>query len=154
MIHDAGALGVGHELRTEADQSARGNPELKPHAPAAVVHHLRHRATALTDLRDDDALVILRNVDHELFDRLDHAAIDRFGDDVRARHLQLEAFAAHHLDEDRQLELAAPDDLDLLRGIGRLEANRHVAEKLAIQPIAAAVATSRTALRGRPSATC
>ncbi len=50
---------------------ARRNPELQPHAPAAVVHHLGHHALALAHLRDDDALVILRDVDHQLLDRLD-----------------------------------------------------------------------------------
>ena len=71
VVHDAGALGVGHELRPEPDEPARRNPELEPHAAAAVVHHLRHHALALADLRDDDALVILRHVDDELLDRLD-----------------------------------------------------------------------------------
>ena len=47
VVHDAGALGVGQELRAEADQPARRNPEFQAHAAAAVVHHLRHRAFAV-----------------------------------------------------------------------------------------------------------
>ena len=141
VVHDAGALGVGHELRAEADQPARRNPELEPHAAAAVVHHLRHHALALADLRDDDALMILRHVDDQLFDRLDHLAVDRLGDDVGTRDLQLEAFAAHHLDQNRQLQLAAADDLHLLGRVGRLEADRDVAEQLACRADPSAGAT-------------
>ena len=62
-------------------------------------------------------------------------AVDLLGDDVGPRHLQLEAFAAHHLDQDRQLQLAAADDLHLLRRVGRLDADRHVAEQLLVEPI-------------------
>ena len=68
-------------------------------------------------------------------------AVDLLGDDVGPRHLQLEAFAAHHLDQDRQLQLAAADDLHLLGRVGRLDADRHVAEQLPVEAIAAAAAT-------------
>ena len=40
MIHDAGALGVGQELRPEADQAAGGDPELEADATGALVKHL------------------------------------------------------------------------------------------------------------------
>ena len=58
------------------------------------------------------------------------------GDDLRARHLQLVAFAPHHLDQDRELQLAAAEDLDLLGRVGVLDLQRHVAEQLALQPLA------------------
>src|SRR5438874_2466892 len=60
VIHDPGALRVGHELRTESDQASRRDPKLQPHTSAAVVHQLRHHAFSLAYLRDDDALMILR----------------------------------------------------------------------------------------------
>ncbi len=50
---------------------AGGNAELHPHAAAAVVHHLRHRALAAAHLRDDHPLKVFGNVDHQIFDRLD-----------------------------------------------------------------------------------
>ena len=75
VVHDAGAPRVGQKLRAEADEPARGNPELHAHAAAAVVHHLRHRALAAADLRDDHALKILRHVDDEVLDRLDPLAV-------------------------------------------------------------------------------
>ena len=147
VVHDAGALGVGHELRAEADQAARRNPELEPHAAATargapratrggIGDHFRHDALALADLRDHHALVILGHVDHQLLDRLDGLPAEGLRDDVGARHLQLEALAPHHLDQDRQLQLAAADDLHLLRRIGRLEPDRDVAEQLAIEAVA------------------
>ncbi len=85
--------------------------------------------------------MIFGHVDDELFDRLDDLPFDLLRDDVGARHLQLEAFAPHHLDENRELQLAAADDLDLLGRVGRLEPDRDVAEQLAVEAILAAAAT-------------
>ena len=45
--------------------------------------------------------------------------------------VQLEALAAHLLDEDRQLELAAAADLERLARLGRADLDRDVAEDLA-----------------------
>ena len=87
------------------------------------------------DLGDDDALKLLGDVDDELLDRLHHLAVDLFRHDVRPGHLQLESFAPHHLDEDRELQLASPEHLHLLGesvGSTRIE---HVAEQLTVEPI-------------------
>jgi hypothetical protein len=128
-------FGVGHELRPESDQAARGNPELEADASAAVVDHLGHRAFAFAHLRDHDALVILGDVDDKLLDRLNGLPVHFFRHDVGPRHLELEAFAAHHLDQNRQLQLTTADHLHLLWRVGRLDANGHVADQLAVQPI-------------------
>ena len=90
---------------------------------------------------DDDALVILGDVDDQILDRLHAHAVDLLDDDLGPRHLQLEAFAAHHLDQDRQLQLAAAEHLELLRRVGRLDAQRHVAEQLLVEALAAGGAT-------------
>ena len=66
----------------------------------------------------------------------DADAVDLLRHDVGPRHLQLEAFAPHHLDQDRQLQLAAADDLHLLGRVGVLDAQRDVAEQLLLEPIA------------------
>ena len=58
--------------------------------------------------------MILGDVDHELLHRFDDLAVQLLGDDVRPRDLQLEPLAAHHLDQDRQLQLAASDHFHLL----------------------------------------
>ena len=71
----------------------------------------------------------------QILDRLHQLAVDLLGDDLGARHLQLEPFAAHHLDQDRELQLAAAEHLQLLRRVGRLDPDRDVAEQLAVEAI-------------------
>src|SRR5215203_1330771 len=93
-------------------------------------------ATSAPVLRDDHALVVFGDVDHELFDWLRSDTIDVLGDDLGPRHLQLERFAAHHLNQDRQLQLAAAHDLQLFGRVGILHPQRHVAKQLALEPIA------------------
>src|SRR5215472_13241487 len=108
-----------------------------------MVHHLRHRPAPGADLRDHDALELLRNVNHEVLDWFHQLAgglrpagppytlargdpggprsapvalslsLVRFvsshvlGHDFRTGDLELVTFAAHHLDQDRELQLAA-----------------------------------------------
>ena len=62
-------------------------------------------------------------------------AVDLLRDDLGPRDLQLVALAPHHLDQDRQLQLAAADDLHLLGRLGRLDADRDVAEQLLVEPV-------------------
>jgi hypothetical protein len=93
----------------------------EPHAAAAVIHHLGHRAAPRADLGDDDALEFFGDVNHEIFDRLHQLAVDLFRDDHRPRHLQLESLAAHHLDEDGELQLAAAEHFHLLGRVGRFD---------------------------------
>ena len=130
-----------------------GNAELQAHAAAAVVDHLGHRAAARAEPGDHHALEVLGDVDHELLDRLHALAVDLLGDDLGPRHLQLVALAAHHLDQDRELQLAAAEHLELLRRVGRLDAQRDVAEQLLVEALARwrDVTYCR---RGRPSARC
>ncbi len=135
MVHDAGAPGVRQELRPEPDEPARGDAELEPHAPAAVVHHFRHHPAACACLRDHHTLKLLGHVDHQVLDGLAAHAVDLLGHDVGPRHLQLVAFTPHHLDENRELKLAPADHLQLLGRVGVLHAQRDVAEQLACQPV-------------------
>ena len=58
--------------------------------------------------------MLFGHVDHEILDRLDDLAVLLLRDDVGAGDLQLVAFAPHHLYQNRQLQLAAADDLHLL----------------------------------------
>src|SRR6185436_5739354 len=136
VIHDAGPFRVGEELRAEPDQPARGDAELEPDAAAAVVHHLGRHTAPRARLRDDHALKFLGHVDDQVLHRLHLHAVDLPGDNLRARDLHLVPFAAHHLDQDRQLQLAAADDLQLLGRVRVLDAQRHVAEQLLRQALA------------------
>ena len=60
-------------------------------------------------------------------------AVDRRAGGPPAGCRQLEALAAHLLDEDRELELAAAADLEGVAGLGRMDLDRDVAEDLAIE---------------------
>ena len=53
--------------------------------------------------------------------------------DVRLPDGQLEALAAHHLDQHRQLQLAAALHLIGVRPLGVAHAQRHVADELLVQ---------------------
>ncbi len=58
----------------------------------------------------------------------------RVEEHLGARHLQLEALAAHLFDEDGQLELAAPADLEAFGRLVRHHLDRDVAEDLPFEP--------------------
>ncbi len=117
-VHDRRALGVGKQLALVADQPARRRVEDDALAVAAGGAHLDHLGLALAHLLHDDAGMLLVDVDDDLLDRLEQGAVlGLLVDDLRARHAELEALAAHHLDEDRQLQLAAAGD-DVAVGLG------------------------------------
>ena len=61
--------------------------------------------------------------------------LDLLGDDVGTRDLQLVALAPHHLDQNRQLQLAAAEHFHLLRRVGRLDPDGDVAEQLLVEAI-------------------
>ena len=56
------------------------------------------------------------------------------GHDLRLADRQLEPLAAHHLDEDGELELAAALDLPGLGTLGVEDADRDVADDLLVEP--------------------
>ena len=72
------------------------------------------------------------DVDDDLLDRLQPLARARVlsVDDLRARHGQLEAFAAHVLDEDGELQLAAAGDVVGVLIVGFADADGDVALRL------------------------
>ena len=70
--------------------------------------HADQLALAQAELLDDRALVLLGHVDDELLHRLEELAVRvAVGDDLGARDAELDALAAHLLDEDGQVQLAA-----------------------------------------------
>ena len=64
----------------------------------------------------------------------------RLGDDFGARDHELEAFAAHHLDEDGELQLAAAEDLEGVGRAGVFDADGDVGEQLFVEALAAGCA--------------
>ena len=134
VVQQPGAAGLGEELGAKADQAAGRHQVVHPHPAGAVVDHLLHPALAQRQQLGDDADVVVGHVDAHPLDRLVQLAVDLARDDLRLADRQLEALAAHQLDEDRERELAAALDLPHLRAFGRADAQRHVADQLALEP--------------------
>ena len=131
----ARAAGLGQELGAEADQAARRDDLLDANPAGAVVDHLLHAALADAEHLDDDAGVLLGHVDREALHRLVALAVDHARDDLRLADGQLEALAAHRLDEHGQLQLAAALHLPRVRAVGRRDAQRHVADELLLEAL-------------------
>ena len=74
--------------------------------------HLGELALALAELVDDDAGELLVDVDRHLLDRLQPLAALLAEQHPRPRHRELEALAAHVLDQHAHLQLAAAGDLE------------------------------------------
>jgi hypothetical protein len=67
--------------------------------------------------------------------RLVPLAVELARDDLRLADGELEALAAHQLDEHRELELAAALHLPRVRPLGRENAKRDVADELLVEPL-------------------
>ena len=78
----------------------------------------------------DDADVVLWNVDRDALDRLVALSVDLLVSDLRLADRQLEAFASHQLDEDRELQLAAALNLPRVGPRRWVDAQRDVADEL------------------------
>ena len=101
-----------------------------------MVDHLLHAALAQREQLGDHADVVLGHVDRQALDRLVELAVDLAGDHLRLADGQLEALAAHHLDEHRELQLAAALDLPGVGALGVEDAQRHVADQLLVEAVA------------------
>jgi hypothetical protein len=100
-----------------------------------VVDHLLEPALAQREQLDEDALVVRRHVDGQPLHGLVHLAVDEARHHLRLADGQLEALAAHDLDEDRQLQLATALDLPGVRTLRRQDPDRDVAHELRVEPV-------------------
>ncbi len=82
----------------------------------------------------EHAEVLLGCVDRHALDGLVDLAVDLARHDLRLADGELEPLAAHLLDEDGELELAAALHLPGVGRLGREDAQRHVADELGAQP--------------------
>jgi hypothetical protein len=137
-VHHGRAAGVGHQLALVADEPAGRRVEDKPHAAAARRSHLDHLGLSLRQLVDDDAGMLLVDVDDDLLDRLEQRSggLVLAHDNLRARHAELESLAAHGLDQDGELQLAAAGNDAGVGARRRLDLERDVAFGLAQEPLA------------------
>src|SRR5580700_7185914 len=134
-IHDDGAAGIGEQIAAQTDKTARGHAKFEAHATVAVIVHLRHFTFAWPEALDDGADEGLGNVDGEMFDRFHELAVDFFRDDLGTADHELITFAAHHLDEDGELELAAAEDFEAVGRAGFFNAHGNVGEELFLEAL-------------------
>ena len=134
LVEQRRAARVGQQLAAIADQAADRQHVLHPDAAVGVGRHLLEAALAPGQRRLDLADVVGRDVDRDPLVRLLDLAVDLAEEHLGARRGQLEALAAHLLDQDGQLELAAAADLERLARLGRADLDRDVAEDLLLEP--------------------
>ena len=107
-----------------ADQAARGHVRHDPGLAGAGLLHLHQLALAgAGDLLDHGAGIGVVDVDRDLLHRLQPLAVPLPEQDLRAGDRELEPLAAHVLDQDAHLQLAASRDLEGLaaRRVGDLD---------------------------------
>src|ERR1035438_2692408 len=134
-VHDGGAARVGEDFAAQADQAAGGHMEFQAHAAGAVVDHLDHLPLACAELLDDHAQEILRAIDDQVFHRLAQFVVDGARQDLGLAHRQFVAFAAHHLNQDGELQFAAAHHLE---GVVAqlLDADGNVGQQFLVEPLA------------------
>ena len=71
-----------------------------------------------------------------MLDRLHARAVDHLGDDLRAAGHELVALAAHHLDQNGELQLAAAEHLEGVGRAGLFHADGDVGEQLFFEALA------------------
>src|SRR5699024_412575 len=133
-VGDTGAAGLSHELGAETDEATGGNTEL--HADPVGTRgggHRLHEALAVGQQLGDVALVLGWDVNDDDLVRLVQLAVDGLGDHLWLAHGQLEALAAHGLNEDGQCHLATALNLPGVGALGRLDLEGDVTDQFLIQ---------------------
>src|SRR5205085_1315741 len=129
-----------------ADQASGRDGELQVDLAAAVVH-ADQLALAVAHQLHNAAHVLLGHVDDEVLDGLEERAVlVAAHDDLRLADAQLVALAAHVLDEDAQVQQAAPAHLEGVLVFGLLDLQGDVGLQLLHQPLAEVAAGDVLAL--------
>jgi hypothetical protein len=81
-------------------------------------------------------------------------AVDLAGDDLGLAHGELEALAAHHLDQHRQLQLAAALHLPRVGALGLQHADGDVADRARVEAVLDQAGGQLGAASPRPAARC
>ena len=100
-----------------------------------MVRHGFHAALAGGHELRDGTEVLFGDVDRHALHGLAEDAVDLLGDDLRLADGQLEALAAHLLNEDRQGEFASALNLPGVGTLGGQDLQRHVADEFAVQAV-------------------
>jgi hypothetical protein len=133
VVDDPGAACLGEELGAEADEPARGDDDVHADPAGAVVDERFRAPLSQREELGEDAEVLLGRVDRDALHGLVQDALDLARDDLRLADGELEALAAHLLDEDGELQLAAALHLPCVRRLGGEDAERDVPDELGAQ---------------------
>src|SRR5579859_3436536 len=136
MAHDSRAARHGHELALEADQAARRNAVVEPHASLAVGLHVEELAAPAAERFHHRALARVLDIYGEHLVRLAAHAVDFLVHHPRPRYCELVALAPHVLDQDREVQLAAPRDDEGVGVLRVFDAQRDVALGFALEALA------------------
>src|ERR1700736_2221947 len=101
-----------------------------------MVDHLGHFAFAATKLFDNHTHKRFGAVDDEQLQRLMQRAVDGAGQDLGLSYRQLETLTAHHLNQNGELEFAAPHYLERVGATRFLYPDRYVCQQLLIEAVA------------------
>jgi hypothetical protein len=107
VAHDALALGHGEELGAEAEEGPSRDLEL--YAGARTLRlHVHELALAARERADDRRGEPLGHVEDQVLERLVLLALDLAHDHPRRPYLNLVPLAPHGLEQDGEVQLAAP----------------------------------------------
>ena len=83
-----------------------------------MIVHVCHFTFTRAELLHHDSDEFLGNVDSEMLHRFHQLAVDALGDDLRLANHQFVAFAAHHLDQNGELQLSPAQHFERIRRPG------------------------------------
>ena len=136
VVEDHGATGFGQEGALQPDDATGRDVVFEVQVAVDRQFHVAQLAPAPADFLDHLSLVLDRHFDGQLFIGLQRLAVHLAHDDLGLGDLQLIAFPPHRLDEDRQMQFAAPGDQELVGGVGLLHAQGDVGFQFLEQPVA------------------
>ncbi len=141
--------GAADERVAEADEAARRHVEVDAHVAVVVGVHAGHLRLAAGEGLDEEAGRGFGRFDVELLERLFEAALGVVEDDLGAGDRELVALAAHGLDEDGEVQLAAAADDELLGAVAVFDAEGDVGLDFAVEAFAELAAGDELALAAR-----
>ena len=134
-MQQAGAPGLGQEVSAEANQASGWHAVVEANPAGAVVGHLVHDALTRGDELGDGTHVLFGNVNRHGLDWLMERAIDLAGDDLGLADGELEALAAHLLDQNGELKFATALDFPRIGATQIKYPKRYVADQFLVQTI-------------------
>ena len=107
MIDDGGTLGFGHKLTAVTDQTAGRNLELQTAVTAVYRRHIVQLCLADTGAFHQHTRIFIRQINRQKLDGLHQLSVNHLGDNLRTGYSKLKALAAHILNQNGQMQLAA-----------------------------------------------